>query len=63
METGAIRKRTRRLRAANPRGGAGCQARPRGGGPRQAGASRLPAGRSAILRKHAEPSPRASYQR
>jgi hypothetical protein len=63
METGAIRKRTRRLRAANPRGPSRCGARPRGRGPWLAGASRLPAGRSAILRKHAEPSPRASYQR
>ena len=63
METGAIRKRTRRLRAANPLIGADSHS--------LAGARDLawptpaasPARRSAILRKHAEPPPRASYQR
>jgi hypothetical protein len=63
METGAIRKRTRRVRAANPLIRAGSHSR--GGARRLAGPAPAasPAHRSAILRKHAEPPPRASYQR
>jgi len=63
MQTGAIRKRTRRVRAANPLPPA-CSPASRGAcgpaGPVPAGSR---AGRSAILRKHAAPPPRASYQR
>jgi hypothetical protein len=60
METGAIRKRTRRLRVANPLG----QGRLAGSGaPPSRYQQARPRGYSAILRKHAEPPPRASYQR
>ena len=63
METGAIRKRTRRPRAANPRGPAGCRAPARVGNSAWPAPAGSPAGRSAILRKHAQPPHRASYQR
>jgi hypothetical protein len=63
METGANRKRTRRLPADNLRSQVGCRAPagvPNSAWPAPAGS---PAGRSAILRKHAQPPHRASYQR
>jgi hypothetical protein len=63
METGAIRKRTRRLRAANPLIRVGSHTRGWARGLAWPAPAASPARRSAILRKHAEPPPRASYQR
>lgn len=63
METGAIRKRTRRLSAANPRRPVCSPAPARVGNSARPAPAGSPAGRSAILRKHAQPPHRAPYQR
>jgi hypothetical protein len=59
METGAIRKRTPARSYFNPNERVRYSVQRPGGEPAPAG---RPAGRSAILRKHAASPPRASYQ-